>query len=224
MTSIQENVTTACCIRQHTMMTSGIRSIGRGINHVQISSPLLRRTFFSLPSFSSDASNLQTYRVRKRVNVTPQQMFRIVSDVSKYHEFVPFVEKSEITKVDQKTELPTEAVLRIGWNQFDEEFTSKIRCLQDQKVAVESLTILLFNNLHTEWEFKEVKSPHIKEPSCEVELNLKYSFKNQLYNAISSMFSDQVTKIMIKAFEQRAIEDKIKNKFKTRDVNFNKLK
>ncbi|KSA03941.1 uncharacterized protein AC631_00211 [Debaryomyces fabryi] len=148
-------------------------------------------------------------------------MFNVVSDVSKYHEFVPFVEKSLITKKD-KSDLPLEGVLRVGWQQFDEEFTSKINCVLNEKVTVKSLTILLFNSLNTEWSFKEIKSSHIREPSCEVELNLKYSFKNPLYNAVSSMFSDQVTKIMIKAFEQRAIESKLKDKFKTRDVNFNK--
>mmetsp|Transcript_6618 Transcript_6618/g.8340 ORF Transcript_6618/g.8340 Transcript_6618/m.8340 type:complete len:210 (+) Transcript_6618:7797-8426(+) len=182
----------------------------------------LSRTFFTLPSFSSGPeSGVQTYKVSKRVNVTPEQMFNVVSDVSKYHEFVPFVEKSLITKKD-KLELPLEGVLRVGWQQFDEEFTSKINCVPNEKVTVKSLTILLFNSLHTEWSFKEIKSSHIREPSCEVELNLKYSFKNPLYNAVSSMFSDQVTKIMIKAFEQRAIESKLKNKFKTRDVKFNK--
>ncbi|CUM53896.1 unnamed protein product [Debaryomyces fabryi] len=180
----------------------------------------LNRTFFTLPSFSSESS-LQTYKVSKRVNVTPEQMFNVVSDVSKYHEFVPFVEKSLITKKD-KSDLPLEGVLRVGWQQFDEEFTSKINCVLNEKVTVKSLTILLFNSLNTEWSFKEIKSSHIREPSCEVELNLKYSFKNPLYNAVSSMFSDQVTKIMIKAFEQRAIESKLKDKFKTRDVNFNK--
>lgn len=188
------------------------------------SSLFLDRTFFTLPSFSSGSEpNLQTYKVTKRVNVTPEQMFNVVSNVSKYHEFVPFVEKSSITKKDPKSDLPVEGVLRVGWQQFDEEFTSKIHCVLNERVAVKSLTILLFNSLNTEWNFKEMKSSHIKEPSCEVELNLKYSFKNPLYNAISSMFSDQVTKIMIKAFEQRAIESKLKDKFKTRDVKFNKI-
>lgn len=187
------------------------------------SSSFLNRTFFTLPSFSSGSEpNLQTYQVTKRVNVTPEQMFNVVSNVSKYHEFVPFVEKSSITKKDPKSGLPVQGVLRVGWQQFDEEFTSKIDCVVNEKVAVKSLTILLFNSLNTEWSFKEIKSSHIQEPSCEVQLNLKYSFKNPLYNAVSSMFSDQVTKIMIKAFEQRAIESKLKDKFKTRDVKFNK--
>lgn len=190
--------------------------------HTGVFSWAPNRSFFNLPfSSNSGPTGLQAYKVSKRVNVTPELMFNIVSDVSKYHEFVPFVEKSYITKVDQESNLPTEAVLRVGWQQFDEEFTSKINCIQNKKVNVESLTILLFDSLNTEWCFKEVKSSHIKEPSCEVQLHLNYSFKNPLYNAVSSMFSDQVTKIMIKAFEQRAIESKLKDKFKTRDVKFN---
>lgn len=137
-------------------------------------------------------------------------MYKIVADVSRYQEFVPFVEESFINSKDEATSSPTEAGLRVGWKQFDEKFTCKLICTEDESVIAESITHLLFDKLHTQWTFKELKNPHIKTPSCEVQLDLVYSFKNPLYNTVTSMFSEQVAKVLMKAFEKRARDLKMK--------------
>lgn len=168
--------------------------------------PLCRRSFFSFPG----TSNVQTYQVKKRLNFPPATLFSIVSGVEKYHEFVPFVTDSFVNNRDTKTGNPTEAGLRVGWQQFDERFTCKITCEKDKSVIAESLTALLFDKLHTEWKFFPVENPHVKLTSSVVELNLSYSFKNPLYNTVSSLFSEHVTQLMLKAFEDRARDLKVK--------------
>lgn len=154
----------------------------------------------------------QSYKVLKRINVTDSLMYNVVSDVSKYQDFVPFVEKSFITAKDKENGLPLKGGLRVGWNDFNEEFICELKCVPRKQVIAESLSLLLFESLYTEWNFSEIKNPFAKEPSCEVELILKYKFKNPLYNTVSSLFSDQVSKIMIEAFEKRAFEEKVKAK------------
>lgn len=179
----------------------------------------LVRGFFDFPSPFNQTSNVITHKVVKKINVPPKLIFEIVSDVSKYKEFVPFVEESFINKRDSNN-LPVEAGLRIGWKQFDEKFICKLKCEQDKQVIAESLTTLLFNSLYTEWNFQEVNN-HTDQSSSQIELILKYNFKSSLYNTISSMFSEQVSKIMIQAFEERAIKLKLERKFKDRQINFN---
>lgn len=52
-----------------------------------------------------------------------------------YSKFVPFCDQSVITKSDADGN-PTEAVLTVGWNQFNEQFASTIECVKDQSVVV----------------------------------------------------------------------------------------
>ena len=190
-----------------------IPSIRRGSLRIASNKLTLQRSFFKLPTpFGTFDNGLQEYQVKKVVNVSPSKMFEIVSDVSRYKEFVPFVENSYISSKDALG-LPTAAGLRVGWKQFDEEFQCKLRCQRDVLVIAESMSILVFDLLYTKWNLKEVKNVGTTS-SCEVTLDLKYSFKNPLYNTVSSLFSDQVSKIMINAFEERAVATKIKERLK----------
>lgn len=169
----------------------------------------------TLLSFGSSLGHLQAYRLTRKVNVPPHLIFKVVSDVHKYEEFVPFVTRS-FTNSRLDDNLPTEAGLRVGWKQFDEKFTCKLSCIKDQQVIAESITILLFDSLYNEWNFKEIKNRFTDELDTFVELILKYKFKNPVYNTVSSLFQSQVSETMIKAFEERALSLKIDDKLKDR--------
>lgn len=153
-----------------------------------------RRTFFNLPG----KNEVQTFTVSKTMFCKPQLMFDVVSNVDEYGKFIPFVETSYITSRDPSGN-PSNAGIQIGWKNVDEKFDCKLHCVPHSKVIAESLTHTLFDKLHTEWNI----APSKNENRCEVDLTLQYKFKNPMYNAISSMFSDQVTAIMIDAFEKR---------------------
>lgn len=88
------------------------------------------RHFFTLPS-----SGPTTFSVTKRFDYPPSLIYGVVSDVQHYSQFVPFCEGSRITKSDEQGN-PLEAVLKVGWNQFNEEFASKIECVKDESVVV----------------------------------------------------------------------------------------
>ncbi|KAK6457932.1 dehydrase and lipid transport-domain-containing protein [Scheffersomyces xylosifermentans] len=168
---------------------------------ISIQSPILRRTFINLP-FNSNTD--QIHKVSKIVNCKQSLMFEIVSDVTKYQQFMPFVESSFVTKKD-KNGLPVEAGLRVGWKQFDETYVCKLTCNPNDTVIAESMTTSLFEYFLTEWKITPVKSQLLGGTTdmSRCDLTLKFKFKNPLYTAISSMFSDQVTGIMINAFENR---------------------
>lgn len=148
----------------------------------------------------------KTHKITKKINVPSSLLYRVVADVTKYEDFVPFVTKSFVNEYDEETGLPTMAGLRVGWNEYDEKFVCKLRCIKNELLIVESATILLFEYLHNEWKFKEVRSNYTSEKSTIVDFCLKYKFKNPLYNTVSFLFHDKVTKVMMKAFEDRALE------------------
>lgn len=97
--------------------------------------------------------------------------------------------------------------MRVGFQAFDEEFSCDLQCERPKLVIAKSITHSLFQFLETEWEIKAVD----KNQSVAT-LNLKYEFKSQLYNKVSSLFAKKVASLMTKAFEKRAFEV-------SRDVN-----
>lgn len=155
------------------------------------------RTFFNL----TGKDEVQSFTVSKTMSCKPQLMYDVVSNVEEYRKFIPFVDSSYITSRDSAGN-PTNAGVQIGWKNVDEKFDCRLQCVPHSKVIAESLTHTLFDKLHTEWTIGPSKS----DGHCEVDLTLQYKFKNPMYNAISSMFSDQVTAIMIDAFEKRVQE------------------
>lgn len=161
----------------------------------------LRRLLFSSVSGEGSAN---THRLTKRVQVPPYLLFQVVSDVSRYKEFVPFVTESFVNCRDEITNLPTQGGFRVGWRDYDEQFVCSLQCIQDQRIVSESITTLLFEYLRNEWEFKPVMSRVTKDVHTIADLTLRFKFKNPLYGTISSIFQDRVSQIMIEAFEKRA--------------------
>lgn len=167
------------------------------------------RQFFSL---ARDPQQYQVYRIKKRVNVSPQILFDVVSDVTKYKEFIPFVTESFVSRYDTNTKLPSEAGFRVGWREFDEHFTCKVDCTLNERVFSKSLTTLLFDDLQNEWTFEAIPNKFTNEITTEASLLLKYKFKNPIYNTVSSLFHSRVSQIMIDAFQKRALDLKVKRR------------
>lgn len=162
------------------------------------------RHFLPQRSLFNSSSGLHTHHLTKRVGVSPQDLFRVVSDVERYKEFVPFVTQSFIDTYDD-TGLPTQGGFRVGWRDYDEQFVCRLRCVANRSVVAESMTTLLFEHLHNEWKFRPAAS-RLAQPHTVVDFSLLFKFKNPLYNTVSALFQDRVSKIMIDAFEKRAKE------------------
>lgn len=161
----------------------------------RLASPFTR-SFFSLP----DLDREQSYNVKRKFPYTVSQMYDVVSRVDQYHDFIPYCEDSFIKEVNEKGQ-PVKAGLKVGFQSFDETFVCDLRCIENKLVIAESITHSLFHTLYTEWNFSPLNTRH-----CAVDLTLRYRFKNELYNQVSSLFADKVTKLMIRAFEKRAWE------------------
>ncbi|ODV94416.1 hypothetical protein PACTADRAFT_45148 [Pachysolen tannophilus NRRL Y-2460] len=161
-----------------------------------------RRSFISIPNLSADSCGHQKYVINKRLNHPVKLMYEIISQVDKYEDFIPYCTNSFIEEKDPVTGQPSRAGLRVGFKQFDERFVCDLKCVVEKQVIAQSVTHSLFNHLYSEWNINPLKS----DKQCEIQLILKYDFKNNLYNKISSLFASKISQIMLKAFEQRAID------------------
>ncbi|KAI5956612.1 coq10 [Candida jiufengensis] len=158
-----------------------------------------KRTFFG-------SSKPQTYSITKILNGNSNQLYKIVSEVNSYKDFVPFVEDSFISSRDSNHQ-PTKAELKVGWKDITEKFECKLHCIEGEKVNAKSLELELFEELETEWKFKDIPTGN-----CQVDFTLLYKFKNPIYDQLSFMFAPQVTTIMINAFENKLKQNRFKSK------------
>ncbi|ANZ74545.1 BA75_00284T0 [Komagataella pastoris] len=174
---------------------------GARIQRFKSTSWMSSRTFLNLGRLTQNSElkgNGQQYVVRKTFHQPKSVVYSVISNVDKYHEFIPYCEASFINSRDSKGE-PTEAGLTVGFKSFDETFLCTLECQKDKQVIAKSITHSLFHSLLTEWNVTEASSS-----KTNVELILSYEFKSDLYNQISALFATKVTSIMIKAFEKRA--------------------
>jgi ribosome-associated toxin RatA of RatAB toxin-antitoxin module len=133
---------------------------------------------------------------RKLIRVPINILFGVVSDVDKYHEFVPWCRKS---KVISKQNNHMTAELEVGFNMFNERYVSKVEVSQPTLVAAVSTETALFNYLKTEWKFTPASDPE----STWVTFQVNFQFKSSLYNEISQLFMQEVIAKMVMAFENR---------------------
>lgn len=80
------------------------------------------RPFFSFASPSK--ALVKSHQETKVVPFSPEEMFDVVADVNKYHEFLPFCVESRVLR--QPNDNVMEAALRIGFKVFTESYTSRV--------------------------------------------------------------------------------------------------
>ncbi|KAA8897385.1 hypothetical protein TRICI_006729 [Trichomonascus ciferrii] len=127
-------------------------------------------------------------------------VYKIVADVESYSEFLPYCLESTITAFDKATNSPSRAVLKVGWQQFEESFESKLQ-YTDSSVIAQAANTQMFNELYTKWTVTPLKGNHDK---CVVDFALRFSFNNALYNTVSSSLGSTIASTMVKAFQKRA--------------------
>ncbi|KAL5293386.1 COQ10A family protein [Megaselia abdita] len=122
-------------------------------------------------------------------------MFEVVSDVSNYYKFVPYVKKS---KVHSKFSNGYKADLIVGFPPLNEKYTSKVTLDSPSLVKSVCTDGRLFNFLLNEWKF----SPGLKDipQSCVLDFTVSFEFKSLLHSNIANLFFDLICDQMEYAF------------------------
>jgi coenzyme Q-binding protein COQ10 len=172
----------------------------------------------------------RSFASRKIVrDVTPSQLFEIVADVNKYHEFLPFCRRSKVTNEIDKDRF--EAELEIGFKVFNERYTSRVTLERPRKVTAEDKSNerdgggALFEKMKTVWRFRELEEDEEDEDeddsdeenekekknattrkrnvSTVVDFEIAFKVKSSAHAAALSVFFEDVANTQIQAFEKR---------------------
>jgi coenzyme Q-binding protein COQ10 len=137
---------------------------------------------------------MPTHAEHKLVPYTAEQMFDLVADVGRYHEFLPWCAAS---KVRTRTDSELVADLTIGFGPFRESFTSRV-ALDKPKTVQVRYENGPFRYLNNQWGFSATAA------GCRVDFFVDFEFRSRLLQAAIGAVFNQAVAAMVSAFLRRA--------------------
>ena len=129
---------------------------------------------------------------------SPDEMFRLVTDVARYPEFLPWCDQARVIEHDAQGML-AEIGIRLGGIQ--QSFTTRNTHEEGRSVGM-ALVKGPFSNLQGTWRFVPVGDG--AQRACKVELDLEYGFSSSTLAALVGPVFDKIAASLVDAFVKRA--------------------
>ena len=139
--------------------------------------------------------------IKKKISCSKENLIKMVLDIEKYPEFVPWCIAGKIhNKNDKNDRIEITADLTIGKNFFNETYKSFViyEKLSDS-IHVTNVKGPL-KHLENKWFFKQ------KENHSEVDFHIDFELKNKILNLLMKKYFSLGLKKIADAFEKRALE------------------
>ncbi|MEZ8650825.1 SRPBCC family protein [Vibrio splendidus] len=129
------------------------------------------------------------------VSFSADQMFSLVNDVARYHEFLPGCSGSRVIESSDSTMVASVDVSKAG---ISKTFTTSNRLADGAEILME-LVDGPFKKLQGGWYFTP-----LDEQACKVELKLEFEFSSRMIEMAFGKVFKELTSNMVSAFTQRA--------------------
>ncbi len=138
---------------------------------------------------------MTTHAEQRLIRHSPEQLFDLVVDVSRYPEFLPWCLACRVRK---QTDTALVADLIIGFQVFKEQFTSHVQMDRDDLIIKVEYVEGPFKYLINRWKFS-------KHPDgCMIDFYVDFEFKSRLLQTVIESLFTEAVKRMVSAFETRA--------------------
>ena len=139
--------------------------------------------------------------IKKEISCSKENLIKMVLDIEKYPEFVPWCRNSKIhNKSDKGNIIEITADLTIGKSFFNETYKSFV--IFDK--SSESIHVTNkdgpLKHLENNWFFKQLGN------NSEIDFHIDFELKNKVLNVLMSKSFDLGLKKIADAFEKRAIQ------------------
>jgi coenzyme Q-binding protein COQ10 len=135
-------------------------------------------------------------RETRLVPYSADLIYRVVSEVERYPEFLPWVLG---LRIKSRSDHIVIAEMMVGYKGFREKYTSKV-VLDPQHLTVDvGQTEGPFRKLENHWRFTP-KGPD----ACDVNFTIDFEFRNRLLGAVAGAAFEKALLKMTEAFEARA--------------------
>ena len=144
---------------------------------------------------------MPTATIKKEISCSKENLIKMVLDIEKYPEFVPWCVNSKIySKNDKGDKVEITADLTIGKSFFNETYKSFVI----YKKSSDSIHVTNkegpLKHLENKWLFKQ------KGNNSEVDFIINFELKNKILNTLMIKSFDIGLKKIADAFEKRAID------------------
>ena len=129
---------------------------------------------------------------------SPEEMFRLVTDVARYPEFLPWCDHARVKAVTTDGMVAEVGIAMAGLRQA---FTTRNTHIEGRSVQMQ-LVDGPFSRLSGGWTFSPVGDG--QQRACKVELNLNYGFSSATLSALVGPVFDKIAGSLVDAFIQRA--------------------
>ncbi|KAA8665236.1 SRPBCC family protein [Vibrio gigantis] len=129
------------------------------------------------------------------VSFSADQMFNLVNDVARYHEFLPGCSGSRVIESSDSTMVASVDVSKAG---ISKTFTTSNRLAEGAEILME-LVDGPFKKLQGGWYFTP-----LDDQACKVELKLEFEFSSRMIEMAFGKIFNELTSNMVSAFTQRA--------------------
>jgi len=139
--------------------------------------------------------------IKRKIHCTKENLIKLVLDIEKYPEFVPWCLDGKIhSKKDKGDKIEITADLKIGKSFFNETYRSFVIYEKSSDSIHVTNMVGPLKHLENIWFFKQ------EGESSELDFYIKFELKNKILNALMTKSFDIGLKKIADAFEERAIE------------------
>lgn len=143
---------------------------------------------------------MPTASIKKKIPCTKENLIKMLLDIEKYPEFVPWCIKGKICKtIDKNNEVEIIADLTIGKSFFNETYKSLVIYNKDLNSIVVTNIDGPLKHLENKWFFKEIGK------DTEIDFQIDFELKSKILNLFMIKSFDTGFKKIADAFEKRAI-------------------
>ena len=151
---------------------------------------------------------MTTFRTRRHVAHSAQEMFALVRDVEAYPRFVPLCEGMRV-RSRTETAPGVEVILaemQVGFRAICERYTSRVTCDANKLEIHVSCLDGPFRKLDNRWSFRDEPPGANGAPRSLVDFYISYEFKNMALGLMMGAMFDAAFHKYADAFARRAGE------------------
>jgi coenzyme Q-binding protein COQ10 len=138
------------------------------------------------------------HRETRRVPYPADLMYRVVCEVERYPEFLPWVLGLRVKSRKRNTVI---AEMMVGYKSFREKYTSKVVFDPAQLTVDVTQAEGPFRKLENHWRFVPAGPD-----SCDVHFAIDFAFRNRILAAVAGAAFEKALLKSTQAFEARAAE------------------
>ena len=143
---------------------------------------------------------MPTASIKKKISCTKENLIKMILDIEKYPEFVPWCIKGKICKITERNnKVEITADLTIGKSFFNETYKSFVVYNKDLNSIVVTNIDGPLKHLENKWFFKQIGN------DTEIDFHIDFELKSKILNLFMIKSFDTGLKKIAEAFEKRAI-------------------